>query len=83
MIVSPGALVTWTLPSCFEPFDAVETAFSGATFATFASAALPVSFFGRRSTSIRWLSVPPATMSKPPARIVSASARAFSTTERA
>ena len=31
-----------------------------------ASAALPVSFFGRRSTSIRWVSVPPETMSKPP-----------------
>ena len=48
-----------------------------------ASAALPVSFFGRRSTSIRWLSVPPATMSRPPDATVSASTLAFSTTARA
>ena len=44
------------------------------------SAALPVSPFGRRSTSIRWLSVPPETMSQPPFTSVSASALAFSTT---
>ena len=41
---------------------------------------LPFRPFGRRSTSIRWLSVPPETMSKPWPRSVSASALAFSTT---
>ena len=45
-----------------------------------ASATLPVSRLGRRSTSIRWVSVPPETMSKPFDFSVSASALAFSTT---
>ena len=30
------------------------------------SVALPFTLLGRRSTSIRWLSVPPVTMSSPP-----------------
>ena len=45
-----------------------------------ASATLPVSRFWRRSTSIRCVSVPPETMSRPRALSVSASALAFSTT---
>src|SRR3954469_4880209 len=46
------------------------------------SAALPVRFLGRKSTSMRWVSVPPDTMAKP--RSISAAARvcAFSTTRR-
>ena len=47
------------------------------------SATLPVSRFGRRSTSIRCVSVPPETMSRPRDFSVSASALAFSTTLRA
>src|SRR6476660_2507115 len=39
------------------------------------SEALPVKFLGRRSTSIRWVSVPPETIAKP--RSTSAAARAF------
>ena len=45
-----------------------------------ASASLPVTPFGRRSTSIRWVSVPPVTMSSPPFISVSASTWAFFTT---
>ena len=45
-----------------------------------ASAALPVTRFGRRSTSRRWLSVPPVTRSRPCARSSSASAFALATT---
>ena len=45
-----------------------------------ASAARPVAPLGRRSTSIRWLSVPPETMSTPDACRVAASTRALSTT---
>ena len=44
------------------------------------SATLPVRFLGRRSTSMRWVSVPPDTMSNPFDFSVSASALAFSTT---
>ena len=44
------------------------------------SATLPVSRFGRRSTSMRWVSVPPETISSPFDFSVSASALAFSTT---
>src|SRR4051812_29587118 len=46
------------------------------------SAALPVRFLGRKSTSMRWVSVPPDTMAKP--RSINAAARvcAFSTTRR-
>ena len=44
------------------------------------SATLPVSFFGRRSTSIRWVSVPPETISKPLDLSASAKAFAFSAT---
>ena len=44
------------------------------------SATFPVSPFGRRSTSTRWLSVPPVTRSSPCAFSSSARARAFSTT---
>ena len=46
-----------------------------AAFPRTASATLPVSFFGRRSTSMRWLSVPPETSRRP--RECSASASAF------
>ncbi len=45
-----------------------------------ASATFPVSRFLRRSTSIRCVSVPPETISKPRDFSVSASAFAFSTT---
>ena len=41
---------------------------------------LPVSFLGRRSTSIRWVSVPPETSARPPSTSVDASALALSTT---
>ena len=44
------------------------------------SAALPVSFFGLRSTSIRWVSVPPETSATPPLTSVSPSALALSIT---
>ena len=44
------------------------------------SATLPVSRLGRRSTSMRWVSVPPDTMSRPPSTSVAAKVRAFSTT---
>jgi hypothetical protein len=44
------------------------------------SDALPVRFFGLRSTSIRWVSVPPETMSSPPLTRVSASTLALATT---
>ena len=47
-----------------------------------ASATLPVSLFGRRSTSIRCVSVPPETISRPCDFKCSASALAFSTTLR-
>ena len=47
------------------------------------SASLPVSPFGRRSTSMRWESVPPETMAKPRPCSAAASALAFSTTLRA
>ena len=43
-----------------------------------ASAALPVTCLGRRSTSIRWQSVPPVTMSSPRSCKVAASTRALS-----
>ena len=46
------------------------------------SAILPVSFFGRRSTSMRWLSVPPETSRRPAVLSPSASACAFSTMRR-
>ena len=45
-----------------------------------ASATLPVSRLGRRSTSMRWVSVPPETISNPLDLRVSAKAFAFSTT---
>jgi hypothetical protein len=44
------------------------------------SARLPVAFLGRRSTSIRWLSVPPETMSRPVPDQLAASALALATT---
>ena len=44
------------------------------------SAAVPVTRFGRRSTSIRWLSVPPVTIASPCWTSVSASTLALSTT---
>ena len=47
------------------------------------SATLPVRPLGRRSTSMRCVSVPPDTMAKPRATSASASALAFSTTWRA
>ena len=50
-----------------------------AAFPSAASATLPVSFFGRRSTSIRWVSVPPETSRSPPRCSASASALAFAT----
>jgi hypothetical protein len=46
------------------------------------SARLPVAFFLRRSTSIRWLSVPPETTSSPCSISVAASALALATTWR-
>ncbi len=45
-----------------------------------ASAALPVRFLGRRSTSMRWVSVPPETIAKPRSISASASAVALATT---
>ena len=45
-----------------------------------ASAALPVTRLGRRSTSIRWQSVPPVTIARPCSTSVSASTLALSTT---
>ena len=47
------------------------------------SATLPVRFLGRRSTSIRCVSVPPETIAKPRPISAWASAFAFSTTLRA
>ena len=44
------------------------------------SVMLPVRPLGRRSTSMRWVSVPPVTMSQPPSIRVAARVRAFSTT---
>ena len=53
----------------------VTPARSSASWATF-----PVTPNGRRSTSIKWLSVPPDTMRKPSRAKASASARALVTT---
>ena len=47
-----------------------------------ASATLPVRPFENTSTSIRWLSVPPLTMRKPPAASAPASRAALATTCR-
>ena len=51
-------------------------------FPSASSATLPVSFFGRRSTSMRWLSVPPETSRSPALFSPSASTSAFSTIRR-
>ena len=48
-----------------------------------ASVALPVTPLGRRSTSIRWLSVPPDTIAAPRSTSTAARAWAFVTTWRA
>src|SRR5574341_1475353 len=46
------------------------------------AATLPVSWSGRRSTSMRWLSVPPDTKRRPFPISAAASTRAFSTLRR-
>ena len=51
-------------------------------FPSASSAIFPVSFFGRRSTSMRWLSVPPETRRRPAPFSPSASTCAFSTMRR-